>query len=148
MKKISRAGYQSLVDESEIDNIELNEKNNVHTLAKDDSNHYNNEFSIGINPSMNDVKIAPVVNARSNKFCSYFLLASVSLILLTMSRYVYRKNNDRDKSKMLCPGSPAFIHASCQMSASFGSDCAAVIKEITDRVDANKNGTWYYSSIF
>ncbi len=44
---------------------------------------------------------------------------------------------------MLCPGSPAYMHASCQLSASFSSNCNNVIKEITDRVEANKNGTWY-----
>ena len=89
MKKISRAGYQSLVDD-----IELNEKNNVHTLAKHDLNHYTDEFSIEINPSMNEIKIAPVVNAKSNKFCFYFLSVSVSLILFTISRYLYQNLNN------------------------------------------------------
>ena len=58
-----------------------------------------------------------------------------SLIYAQFSIFYYKN--------MLCPGSPAYMHASCQLSASFSSNCNNVIKEITDRVEANKNGTWY-----
>jgi len=44
---------------------------------------------------------------------------------------------------MQCPGSPAYIHASCKQEATIAASCAVVASEIQARVVDQANGTWY-----
>lgn len=48
-----------------------------------------------------------------------------------------------ETQSMQCPGSPAYIHASCQQEASIGASCDVVAAEIQARVAGQANGTWY-----
>ena len=55
------------------------------------------------------------------------IISSAALLLLTAS------------SSVACPGSPAFMHAKCEMSVTFTQSCDSVLNEMNDRV-AGKGG--------